>query len=191
MSSTARKSRFHSPDPAAPQAPCESPGCARTGDFKAPKSPQNLREFRWFCLDHVRAYNSSWDFYKGMNADEIEAEMRADSSWQRPTWPLGKLGARSYATAGLEAEIAAFAFGGPPRPAPKPELPKELREALNVLGLTWPLDMPTLRTRYKELAKRHHPDMNHGDAHAVEKLKRINLAYATLRGKLTAQPQPD
>jgi len=38
-----------------------------------------------------------------------------------------------------------------------------------------------LKARYKELAKRLHPDVNGGDAEAEERLKRINLAYATLQ----------
>jgi hypothetical protein len=190
MSPTARKSRFFTPDPAAPESLCENPGCALPGEFRAPQSPQNLRAYRWFCLDHVRAYNASWDFYKGMSAHEIESERREDSGWQRPTWPLGRLGARAPFAEAMEAELNNFAFGQRAKPSPRPDLPKDLREALQELDLTWPLTMAVLKARYKQLAKRHHPDMNQGNEQGSEKLKRINLAYATLRGKLAAEAQP-
>ncbi len=56
------------------------------------------------------------------------------------------------------------------------------------MGLTWPLTMPALKARYKELAKTHHPDANGGDRAAEERLKTINLAYATLRNRLAQLP---
>ena len=56
-----------------------------------------------------------------------------------------------------------------------------MREPLATLGLSWPVTMDEVKTRYKELAKRHHPDANNGDRAAEERLKTINLAYATLR----------
>ncbi|MBM3555349.1 MAG: J domain-containing protein, partial [Alphaproteobacteria bacterium] len=37
-----------------------------------------------------------------------------------------------------------------------------------------------LKQRYKELAKRLHPDLNGGDAVAEERLKQVNQAYAFL-----------
>jgi curved DNA-binding protein CbpA len=49
--------------------------------------------------------------------------------------------------------------------------------------------MEVVKTRYKELAKRHHPDANGGSRDAEERLKTINLAYAALRGRLTAEPR--
>ena len=64
--------------------------------------------------------------------------------------------------------------------------PPELRAALDVLGLDWPLDQPALRARYKELAKRLHPDANGGDREAEEQLKDVNRAYSLLRARLGA-----
>ena len=44
-----------------------------------------------------------------------------------------------------------------------------------------------MRSRYKELAKRFHPDLNNGDRGAEEKLKDVNRAYSLLRQRLGAQ----
>ena len=68
------------------------PGCHEAGEYRAPKSRTTLNDYHWFCLEHVRAYNAGWDFYKGMSPAEVEAQLRADTSWQRPTWPIGSLG---------------------------------------------------------------------------------------------------
>ena len=54
------------PVPPGTDRPCEVPGCGGLGEFRAPRSPRQLRAYRWFCLDHVRAYNAAWDFYRGM-----------------------------------------------------------------------------------------------------------------------------
>lgn len=164
------------------------PGCMNEGGYRAPKSRSELREFHWFCLEHVREFNASWDYYRGMSPDEIEAQLRADTSWQRPSWPLGRLGQSARMDEALEAELHAFAFG--PRPKPKPNVPPDLQDALGVLGLIWPVTLTAVKAKYKELAKRHHPDANNGDKRSEEMLKTINLAYATLRVKLAADTAP-
>jgi curved DNA-binding protein CbpA len=64
------------------------------------------------------------------------------------------------------------------------ETPAELREPLATLGLPWPTTLEAVKTRYKELAKRHHPDANGGSRDAEERLKIINLAYAAVRSRL-------
>ena len=61
-----------------------------------------------------------------------------------------------------------------------------LREPLSTFGLDWPTTLDQVKARYKELAKRHHPDANGGDRAAEERLKTINLAYAALRSRLGA-----
>jgi curved DNA-binding protein CbpA len=63
-----------------------------------------------------------------------------------------------------------------------------LREPLATLGLSWPTTLEAVKMRYKELAKRHHPDANGGDRAAEERLKTINLAYAAVRSRLVAAP---
>ena len=156
---------------------CEHPGCAGGGEFRAPRSRDNLDRFYWFCLDHVRAYNAAWNYYAGMNEAEIERELRNDTVWQRPTWPLGsRTGAapvRGFGIFGLDDEEEA-----PPR---RPRTPEE--EALLVFDLAEPVTQVALKARYKELVKRHHPDTHGGDKKAEERLKIINQAYATLKAR--------
>lgn len=183
-------------EPEAPLHACESPECPNPGAYRAPRDRTSLNEYRWFCLDHVRAYNRAWDYYKGMGPDEIEANLRADTGWQRPTWPLGRLGGgHPFDPEMLNDPLGVLAAtplhaqrrAKPPR---ADEPPAELRAALDVLSLGWPLDALALRSRYKELAKRYHPDANGGDRQAEERLKDINRAYSLVRRNLPARTAP-
>jgi len=185
------RARAYAPDSEAPGRCCDIPGCLNEGEYRAPKSREALREYFWFCLDHVRAYNAAWDFYKGMSPGQIEAHMRADTGWQRPTWPLGRLGGGSHeedlfhdpqdilGAANLRQARAAAAAQ---------RAPADLRQPLDALGLHWPVSFDEVRARYKELAKRHHPDANGGDRASEERLKTINLAYAAVRSHFVAEP---
>ena len=176
--------RAFAPDPDAPGRSCEVPGCTAAGEYRAPRSRRALRDWLWLCLAHVREYNASWDYYRGMSPGQIEAEIRADVSWQRPTWPLGRLGRQDWRySAWVEDPLGALSAAAQSR-ARTEAAPAELRPHLATLELSWPLTLETLKTRYKELAKRHHPDANGGDRSAEERLKTINLAYATLRTRL-------
>ena len=166
--------------PPVPPRICDHPGCAATGAHRAPRSRATLDEFFWFCLDHVRAYNASWNYYAGMSGAEIEAEIRHDTVWQRPTWPLGaRMGTlrnarwRGFGLFDLDED-------SPTEKAPK--RPRTMQEkALALFDLTPPLTLAGLRMRYKELVKRHHPDVHGGDKDAEERLKEINVAYSTLK----------
>ncbi len=167
------------------------PSCGAPGEYRAPKSRRDLREYWWFCLEHVRAYNLSWDYYKGMSPAEMEQELRSDTAWGRPSWPLGHLGASAWDDDMLRDPLHILAAGGVNQKKARAgeQTPTELREPLTTLGLTWPTTLDMVKTRYKELAKRHHPDANGGSRDSEERLKTINLAYAALRSRLTAEPR--
>ncbi|MFV3076722.1 J domain-containing protein [Niveispirillum fermenti] len=166
---------------------CDHPGCLEAGEHRAPKGRNRLNEYFWFCLGHVREYNKSWDYYAGMSQTEIESHVRQDTTWQRPTWPMGDWRTRER---NMRDKVfnGGFAFGAewsgeegearrPPRH--RPRTPEE--EALAVLDLGPDADFATIKARYRQLAKLHHPDANGGAKEAEEKLKSINLAYNTLK----------
>lgn len=180
--SRARIEMSAGPSSVPPIRSCDHPGCGSGGDFRAPRSRAALDQFYWFCLDHVRAYNASWNYYAGMSDAEIEADIRNDTVWQRPTWPLGsRLGARyhgrfrDYGLFDEEAEPAERTRAASKRPLSPQE------QALVIFDLQPPFTMGGLKTRYKELVKLHHPDANGGDKAAEERLKVINQAYSTLK----------
>jgi len=167
------------------QRVCEAAGCRLCGEYRAPRARDRLNEHRWFCLEHVREYNKKWDYFAGLDAEAIEAHIRADTTWRRPVWPLGgRSSGGSYAHI-IDPFGLADDAGLGEKPAPHYDGSEQLtpaeRNALDVLELSWPLTRAAVKSRYKELVKLHHPDANGGARDAEEKLKQINAAYSTLR----------
>lgn len=196
-------------DPKPTERLCEVPGCKDLGEFRAPKGRDKLDQHYWFCLEHVRQYNQSWDYYAGMGPDEIEAHRRADQTWRRPSWPLGgqkpghKIRFDLFDGMGILDDIE---IEGAQRPGGKGKardgdaqaraharaqaLGETIRKALAVLDLEPPVDFVAIKARYKALVKRHHPDANGGDREAEERLKVINEAFTTLKGFFVPQTSP-
>ncbi|MFQ5971953.1 MAG: J domain-containing protein [Alphaproteobacteria bacterium] len=137
-----------------------------------------MTKFLWFCLDHVREYNAAWNYYEGMSETEIEVELRKDAIWHRPTWPLrGWPDERYHDPFGL--------FDDRPERSSEEQVGRwgwrsGDAEALAVLDLRPPVTVASIKQRYKELVKRHHPDANGGDSRHEERLKEINRAYGRL-----------
>jgi len=145
-----------------------------------------LRDYYWFCLEHVRAYNSAWNYYAGMSDGDVEAEIRSDTVWHRPSWRLGARhgpGPRLRDYFDLLASGAAGAGEHEKRGAgDRARRALSAREqALAIFEIEPPVTPVRLKARYKALVKLHHPDAHGGDKAAEEKLKIINQAYATLK----------
>ncbi|WP_243735532.1 J domain-containing protein [Dongia mobilis] len=157
-----------------------------------------MNDYYWFCLDHVRAYNGSWDYYAGMGPEEIEKSVRSSVVGDRPTWKLGQRSAsgRQYKFANgtrfdlFPDEVKAHVEARMGQAKRKAERDAEARarrklsaedKALAVLDLTAPVDWDTIKLRYKTLVKQLHPDANGGDREAEERLKVVNQAYSTLK----------
>ena len=58
------------------------------------------------------------------------------------------------------------------------------KDPYEILGVQKTDNEAVIRSAYRKLAKRHHPDANGGSRDAEERLKTINLAYAAVRSRL-------
>ena len=165
---------------------CDHPGCQESGEFRAPKSRNQLREYYWFCLDHVREYNKSWNYYAGLSDLEIERMVRFDTVWNRQTWPMGGWRAHEERLrAALDRDFGpgdGHRYQAPPRPAATTEEGRALAE----LDLTAPVEFAEIKARYKALVKEHHPDANGGSKESEEKLKSINRAFGILKASFAS-----
>jgi hypothetical protein len=66
------RARAFAPDPDVPgNAICQHAGCGEAALYRAPRSRSNLRDYLWFCLEHVRDYNKRWDYFAGLDATEM------------------------------------------------------------------------------------------------------------------------
>src|ERR1700730_3534760 len=70
-------------------AMCEWAGCPNKGPHRAPKVRENSKEDWHFCLNHVREYNQSYNFFQGMNADAVARYQKDALTGHRPTWKMG------------------------------------------------------------------------------------------------------
>src|SRR5204862_4701639 len=69
--------------------PCEWPGCACSGSHRAPKGRAHEREYWRFCIEHVREYNQSYNYFSGMSDDAVARFQKDALTGHRPTWKLG------------------------------------------------------------------------------------------------------
>ena len=177
---------------------CQWKGCTVAGLHRAPKGRGRDGQFYFFCMEHVRQYNASYNYFDGMSNTEAESFRKDALTGHRPTW---KLGENAWA-AGKEALAAArrytrfargsaqdphdiFEEGQSPEAKPVGEPSRPLRnlerKALDSLALSEGASRGEIKARFKELVKRHHPDANGGDRGAEDKLREIIQAYNYLK----------
>lgn len=180
--------------PEPPPRGCDMAGCASGGTHRAPKGRNAEGEYFWFCLDHVRQYNKSYNYFSGMNDAAIQAFQKESVIGHRPTWQMGINGngpetSRSsrpsgYAWAGKTEDPFRFFGEGFQARGPEPERRKVRNmeaKSLSTLGLDLTATAAEVKARYKLLVKRHHPDANGGDRSLEDRLREIIQAYSYLK----------
>jgi hypothetical protein len=174
-------------------AACDHPGCRRAGEFRAPKGRGREGQFFLFCMEHVKAYNATYNYFAGMDDAALQAYQKQEEIGHRPTWKLGvnskaaRMAQRGrVANGGEQADVRdAFDIFGARRAqgaaTPEPRVGVVARKALETLNLDESADSAAIKARYKELVKRFHPDANGGDRSREGTLQEILKAYQTLK----------
>ena len=169
---------------------CDKESCEEKGEFKAPKSRVLLNEYYFFCLEHVKEYNKSWDFYKGLSVNQIENSMREDTIWNRPSWPLkgNPYKVIEQINSFFSEEIDSLESDYKHNNYFKNKLlddnlTREEDAALAILELKLPLTLDKIKKNYKKLVKIFHPDVNGNNKSAEEKFKEINKSYKIILQK--------
>jgi hypothetical protein len=194
----------HKEEPKA-EVKCHTHDCNKEGIYKAPKKgmlshPKKPETWYWFCLEHVRSYNSSWNYFSEMSQGEILEEWHRDITWQRPSWPMGSW----YSNKAIHMEHGFSArdkrqriFDDPfglfeendwesSRAGLSISLRTPEAEAVILLELAVPFDGAQLQAAYRKMVKKNHPDLHQGCLKAEEKIKQINQAYALLKSRMAA-----
>ena len=172
---------------------CDWPECVNAATHRAPKGRNREREYWRFCLDHVREYNQSYNFFAGMSDDAVARYQKDAMTGHLPTWRIGMVGGggrvkgkngRPYSIADADDPFGIFRDIGPEHPKAEVErrtIRNAERKALHALGLEEGASRLDIKTRFKELVKRHHPDANGGDRGSEDKLREIIEAYNYLK----------
>ncbi len=174
---------YHTRQAPAPDTRCAWPGCSAAPAYPAPRAPDRLHEYVWFCLDHVRIYNREWSWLPGADQAETAAPPRGGGTRRRR--PDGRFRARPF----LEDPygiVPGLEGGAPPCRRWPPGSPEA--EAAAAMALSDDITLPALKSRYKELVKHHHPDANGGSPASEERMKSITRAYRVLHQALAAAP---
>ena len=199
-------SRSREPDEAEDEglSLCEWPGCALPASHKAPASRKQIEAhgeplYHLFCLDHVRNYNSSYNYLDGMSDEEIGAFVKASITGMRPTWAMGAQqggNPREWLRHRVQELLQRWRSDGSASSTISSEstsariLPAD-RKALEVLGFDGDDGVPSsekIKARYKFLIKKFHPDAlgddNVDDKEALsDKLIQILSAHDHLKAR--------
>lgn len=168
---------------------CDMPRCPNQGKHKAPKH-RGLDDYYYFCFEHIKEYNKAWDFFFGMSEREVQDHMTSSLYGDRPTWrydtdatPTEQLyeAARKTYFFGEKSDGASSyqQHNGNGNHVNNSNTPEH--EALALMGLSPPVTLEDIKTQYKKLAKKYHPDLNKNNKQAEELLKKINMAYTILK----------
>ncbi len=164
---------------------CSHEGCDKPGQFRAPRAPDVLDDYLWFCQEHIREYNQKWNFFEGTTEAELNAQQSKDKVWERETKPLGDPEARAWARLGIEDPhqvLGGNATQNPGKNAPTGRrLPAPERRALEVLEAKDDWTKADIRKAYKKLIKVLHPDMNGGDRSQEEQLQEVMWAWDQIK----------
>jgi hypothetical protein len=166
---------------------CDFAGCGKPGEHRAPKSPERLDEFWWFCKDHAREYNLKWNFFQGTTDAEFAEFLSRDRVWGRATQPFGRKPdeGRAWARMGISDPADLLGEKATQNPGRAPtvtrKLPSTERKALEILDARDTWTRTEIRRQYKSLVKDLHPDMNGGDRKDEERLQEVVWAWDQIK----------
>lgn len=177
---------------------CEHQGCQNPGLFRAPRSRENLFDYRWYCEDHIREFNKSWNYFEGWSEVAMNAQSRAEMAWERPTWKLGQRAAngahmdgRAWAREGFSDPFEVLGDNATINPGARRAerdaargrlLPKNERSALDILGCAPETPKVEIRSRFRALVRDLHPDRKAGSREDESRLRDVVWAWDQIKG---------
>lgn len=177
-----RTKKYFAPQNEGKEHICDHPGCNKPGEFKAPKD-KTLREYYWFCLEHVQEYNAGWNYY--VDSDTFTEEQE---TFRRKTRFNGFHSRIKYKFGcELDEELSFLhGFSGFEKATDNIYFSKADKRQMENLELdVEDFSIENLKKQYKKLAKTCHPDLHPEDKDAEEKFKRLTEAYKKLLAKLS------
>lgn len=154
---------------------CDYPGCSKAGEYRAPKDSK-LKEYYWFCLEHVQEYNSNWNFYSGDFDFTEEPKRQTFKFSSHIKYNFGFDFNDGYDFFSKETYTAEVQL----------KLSDNEKVALKVMELQIDdLNEIELKKAYKKAVKKYHPDINLTNKNSEEIFKIISTAYKSLLGKIT------
>ena len=162
---------------------CEWNNCNEEGLYKAPKEKDNSKEYRLLCLEHVREFNKSWNYFSGMSDEQVINFLKSDMTWHKPTLSFSSSDNffKVLWNNALKDEIENDKFKSDFNHMRQFKFDHKDIKAFEILGISVGLKWQKIQKKFKILVKKFHPDINAGNKKYEEKLKQITLAYTQLK----------
>ena len=162
---------------------CEWANCNESGKFKAPIEKDNSKNYRWLCEEHIKLFNKNWNYFEGMNQNQIEDFLKSDLTWHRPTQKFGSSD-NFFNILWNNALSDKFNFFKQEKiinNLNNRQLSEKDKDAFRIMGLEFNADWAIIQKKFKTLVKKFHPDRNSGNKELEDKLKKITMAYSHLK----------
>ena len=162
---------------------CDWNNCSKEGSYKAPKERDNSKNFRLLCLEHVKEFNKKWNYFSGMNDNQIIEFLKSDMIWHKPTQSFSSSDNffKVLWNNALKDEFDKSKIKSQYNYMSQFKFDHKDIKAFGILGISVGLKWEKIQNKFKNLVKKFHPDMNSGNKKYEEKLKLITLAYTQLK----------
>jgi hypothetical protein len=164
---------------------CDWLNCKEIGKYKAPVERDNSKKYRLLCLDHIKIFNKSWNYFENMSDQEIEFFVKSDLTWHKTTKSFGS--SENFFNIlwnnALEDKLNIFKSTNFSE-FKRNKISQKDRDALNMMELNYSAKWEEIQKKFKSLVKKYHPDKNLGSTKFEDKLKKITLAYSQLKMSL-------
>ena len=162
---------------------CEWKNCDKKGEFRAPIEKDNSKKYKWLCEEHIKLFNKSWNYFEGMNQNEIENFLKSDLTWHRPTQKFDSSDNffNILWNNALDDKFTFYKKDKNFNNLKNKKLSEKDKDAFKIMGLELSADWPIIQKKFKTLVKKFHPDRNAGNKEFEDKLKKITLAYSHLK----------
>ena len=162
---------------------CDWNNCKKIGEYKAPVEKDNSRKYRMLCLRHVKEFNKNWNYFEGMNDNQIYEFLKSDMTWHKPTQSFSSSDNffKILWNNALKDDLNKFKINGQFDHMEQFKFNNNDIKAFSILGVSIGIKWERVREKFKKLVKKFHPDMNAGNKKYEDKLKIITLAYTQLK----------
>ena len=162
---------------------CEWEDCKESGKFKAPVEKDNSKNYKWLCENHIKLFNKNWNYFEGMSQKEVEFFLKSDLTWHRPTQQFSSSD-NFFGILWNNALSDKFNFFQEEKKLNNlisRKLSEKDKDAFKILELELNSDWQSIKTKFKTLVKKFHPDRNAGNKQFEDKLKKVTMAYSHLK----------
>ena len=134
---------------------CAFLNCKEEGIYPAPRSRKDINSYKYYCIEHIRDFNKSWNYFDGLTEEEFENEIRKSTTWDRPSWKFGT----SNCNKKINDPFNLFSDKKDEKVSKK-KVNYKLLSSWKLLELNPTTNIQEVKKQYKSLAKKWHPDKN-------------------------------